>query len=224
MEISASTVNVLKNFASINSNIVIRPGNKIMTMSEAKNILAEAEVPEQFDNIIGIYDLQEFLNVLGLVDKPRVRFDDNFMHIGGTSGRQVVKYYYADVDMLTSPTKPIVMPKPDVWFTLDEDTLSSIKRAAAVFGHSQLSIEASEGCIKLGVVDPENATANEFSIDVDGGYNDANFKFMLNIANLRMVQDTYEVTISKKLISQFAGIDNKVQYWVALEKSSTYGE
>ena len=90
MEISASTVNVLKNFASINSNIVIRPGNKIMTMSEAKNILAEVEVPEQFNNVIGIYDLQEFLNVLGLVDKPRVRFDQKFMNIGGTSGRQVV--------------------------------------------------------------------------------------------------------------------------------------
>jgi hypothetical protein len=224
MEISATTVNVLRNFAGINSNIVIKPGNKLMTISEAKNILAEATVPEEFNSQVGIYDLQEFLNVLGLVDKPRVRFEEMYMNIGGISGREVVKYYYADVDMLTSPSKPIVMPEPDVWFTLDESTLSGLKRASAVFGHGQLAIEPSDGCIRLSVVDPENTTANEYSIDVDGGYNSSDFKFMLNITNLRMVPDTYDVKISKQLISQFTNEGGDLNYWVALEKSSTYGE
>lgn len=224
MEICANTVNVLKNFSAINGNIVIKPGNKLMTISEAKNILAEAKVPEEFNSIVGIYDLTEFLNVLGLVDKPRVRFEENYMNIGGQSGRELVKYYYADTDMLTTPTKPIDMPEADVWFTLDETTLMGLKRAASVFGHGQLSIEPDNGSIKLSVVDPENSTANEYSIDVDGGYNNDSFKFILNISNLKMVPDTYEVKISSKLISQFTNEGGDLTYWVALEKSSQYGE
>lgn len=224
MEISANTVNVLKNFAAINANIVIKPGNKLMTISEAKNVLAEATVPEEFNSIVGIYDLTEFLNILGLVDKPRVRFEEQFMQIGGVSGRELVKYYYADTDMLTTPTKPIDMPDADVWFTLDESTLNGIKRAAAVFGHGQLTIEPNDGSIKLSVVDPENATANEYSIEVDGGYQNDKFKFALNISNLKMVSDNYNVKISSKLISQFTNESENLTYWVALEKSSTYGE
>lgn len=224
MEICANTVNVLKNFSAINSNIVIKPGNKLMTISEAKNILAEAKVPEEFNSIVGIYDLTEFLNVLGLVDKPRVRFEENYMNIGGQSGRELVKYYYADTEMLTSPTKPIDMPEADVWFTLDESTLMGLKRAASVFGHGQLSIEPDNGSIKLSVVDPDNSTANEYSIEVDGGYNNDSFKFILNIGNLKMVVDTYEVKISSKLISQFTNEGGDLTYWVALEKSSQYGE
>ena len=224
MEISANTVNVLKNFASINGNIVIKPGNKLMTISEAKNILAEAVVPESFSEQVGIYDLQEFLNVLSLVDRPRVRFQASWMDIGSQSGRELVKYSYADTEMLTTPSKPIDMPEADVWFTIDEATSAVIKRAAAIFDHSQLAIEPDGGSIKLSVVDPDNATANQYTVQVDGGYDNDSFKFILNINNLRMVQDTYEVKISSKLISQFRNESGSLTYWVALEKSSTYGD
>lgn len=224
MQISAETVNVLKNFAFINSNIVLKPGSKIMTISEAKNILAEATIPEQFDNIVGIYDLQEFLNILGLVDTPSVSFGDQYMRIGGSGGRALVNYYYADPEILTTPTKPITMPEADVWFDLDETTVAALKRAATIFGHNQLVIEPDEGAIKLSVVDPENATANNYSILVDGGYNNDQFKFVLNINNLKMLQANYQVKISSKLISEFTSEDSNIKYWIALEKSSTYGE
>lgn len=224
MEISASTVNVLKNFASINSNIVIKPGNNIMTISEAKNILAQATVQENFESSVGIYDLQEFLNILGLVDKPTVRFEEMYLNIGGRGGRELVKYYYADTEMLTTPTKPIIMPKADVEFVLDLSTLNALKRAASVFGFGQVLIEPSNGAIKLSVSDPDNATANTYSIEVDGTYNNDNFTFILNITNLKMIPDDYRVQISSKLISQFTSSDSNLVYWVALEKSSTYGE
>lgn len=225
MEISTDTTNVLKNFAGINSNIIIRPGNNIMTMSEAKNVLGMATVPETFDREVGIYDLGELLNAFALVDRPSVRFDENCMLIGGNSGRTMIKYYYSDTEMLTSPTKPIKMPSEEVSFSLDQNTLASLKRAAAVFGHTQLAIEPDNGSIKLSVVDPENSTANEFSIDVEGEYDDNTvFKFVLNISNLKMIPDDYRVAISSQLISQFTNSEGNLTYWVALEKSSTYGE
>jgi len=224
MEISAETVKVLTNFAQINSNIVIKPGNKIMTISEAKNILAEAVVQEEFSSQVGIYDLHEFLNVLNLVDKPSVKFENHSMYIGGNAGRALVTYYYADPDMLTTPTKPIDMPEEDVWFTLDQSTLGGLKRAASIFGHGTVIIEPDDGAIKLSVVDPENSTANTYSVTVDGGYNGADFKFVLNINNLKLVNDDYQVKVSNKLISQFTSSNGNIVYWVALEKSSMYGE
>ncbi len=224
MEICSNTVNILKNFAGINSNIVIKPGQKLMTISEAKNILAEAKIPEDFTSQVGIYDLQEFLNILGLVDRPQIKLDEAYMHINSQSGREVVKYYYADSEILTTPQKPIVMPEADVWFNLDENTLTSLKRASGIFGHAQVIIEPNDKALKLSVVDPENTTANMYSIVVDGGYKSENFKFILNISNMRMVSGDYNVSISEKLISQFTSEDGNLIYWIALEKSSKYGE
>lgn len=224
MELTNFSMNVLKNFASINSNIVISPGNDITTISEAKNVLAQAKVSEEFSQGFGIYDLNEFLNVVGLVDGPRLRFENEYVLVGDASGRAQIKYYFSDTEMLTTPSKLITMPSTDVSFFLDQGTLNNLKRAASVLGHSQLVIEPSEGAVKLSVVDIENSTSNGYAIDVDGEYEEEKFKFVLNITNLKMIAGDYNVSISSKLISEFKSTDNDLTYWVALEKSSTYGE
>ena len=61
MNLTSDTVNVLKNFSDINQNILIKPGNKVQTISTMKNILAEAEITEKFESEFAIYDLPEFL-------------------------------------------------------------------------------------------------------------------------------------------------------------------
>jgi len=195
-----------------------------MTIAEAKNVLSEATVTEEFDKQVGIYDLQNFLSVLDLVDNPSVKFKDNYMIVGGNAGRAMVKYYYADPEMLTTPQKPIDMPQADVSFTLEQATLNGLKKAASIFGHSQMVIEPDNGSVKLTVVDPENTTANTYSIMVEGEYNTEDFRFVLNINNLKMITDDYQVDISSKLISQFSSVNHDVKYWVALEKLSTYGD
>ena len=187
-------------------------------------MLAQAKVSEEFSQGFGIYDLNEFLNVVGLVDGPRLRFENEYVLVGDASGRAQIKYYFSDTEMLTTPSKLITMPSTDVSFSLDQGTLNNLKRAASVLGHSQLVIEPSEGAIKLSVVDIENSTSNGYAIDVDGEYEEEKFKFVLNITNLKMIAGDYNVSISSKLISEFKSTDNDLTYWVALEKSSTYGE
>ncbi|MAA57197.1 MAG: hypothetical protein CL855_01785 [Cryomorphaceae bacterium] len=224
MELSSFTMQTLKNFSSINPNLVINPGKSVMTMSEAKNILAQATVPEEFDRTFGIYDLSEFLSVVNLFDAANLKLDDQFATIGDTSGRAKIKYFFSDTEMLTSPSKPIVMPDPEVTFTLDQTTLANLKRAASALGHSEVSITGSNGVVTLTVVDTSNSTSNTYSIDVDGEYKSEDFNFILNISNLRMIASDYKVEISSKLISQFTSTsdDMDLKYWVALEKSSTY--
>lgn len=75
------------------------------------------------------------------------------------------------------------------------------------------------------MVDSKDATSNVFSIDVEGTYPEgAEFNFILNVNNLKVVNEDFTVNISKKLISQFKSQQSELEYFIALEKTSKYGE
>lgn len=223
MELTNNTMNVLRNFSGINQNLMIREGNTIKTISEAKNVLATAVVEEQFPQPFGIYDLNEFIGVMGLVDQPRLKFEDESVTIGDSTGRSKVRYFYSPEETLTTPQKDINMPEAEVNFVLDNDTLNKVKKAASTLGHSELSVSVKAGSLCLSVVESQNSTSNAFSIDIDGEYTTENFNFIMNIANLKMIPGDYDVSMSSKFITRFKHKEMNVQYWIALEKSSTFG-
>ena len=224
MELSENTLSVLRNFSGINQNISIKSGSNIKTISEARNVVATADVTEEFPKDFGIYDLNEFIGVMGLVDTPNLKFEDDFVTVSDSSGRSKVKYFYAAEETLTAPTKDVTMPEADVKFTLDNETLNKLKKAASTLGHTEVSIQAKDGVLSLSVVENQNATSNAFSIDVDGEFKqDAVFNFIIDISNLKILPGDYDVEISSKLITQFSHKELSVKYWIALEKSSTYG-
>ena len=224
MELSEKTMQVLKNYSQINPNVVISQGSSIKTVTEAKNLLSKADLDVEFPVTFGLYDLNEFLNVLSLVDTPRLDFQDSHVLISDSVGRSKIKYFYSDPDILTTPTKDVIMPESEVTFTLDRDTLSRIKRAASVLGHTEMSVSHDGTAIVLSVIDNNDKTSNVFSIAVDGETESTNFNFIFNISNLKMIDGDYFVSISSKLISHFVNKETSVEYWCALEKSSTYGE
>ena len=224
MELSDRTLAVLKNYATINPNIVFQEGNNVRTVSVARNVFSRTSVSEDFPVGFGIYDLNEFLNVLGLVDSPVLSFEKDYVVVGDATGRSRIKYFYSDPDMITSPSKDIVLPEFEVKFNLDNGTLGRVKRAASALGHNEISIRPNNGCIQISVLDTKDATSNALTIDVDGSYEDGvDFNFVLNVNNLKIVNEDFEVSISKKLISQFKSVQSDIEYFIALEKSSTYG-
>ena len=224
MELSENTLNVLKNYSGINPNMMIRSGNTIKTISEARTVLSTAVVDANFPKDFGIYDLNEFMGVLSLVDTPRLKFEDEYVVVNDSTGRSKVKYFYSSEDTLTTPQKDITMPESNVKFILTNDTLNRLKKAASTLGHSEISISGKDGVLSLSVVDSQNMTSNAFSIDIDGEFdNDATFNFILSTNNLKILPGDYNVEISKKLISQFSHTSLDVKYWIALEKTSTFG-
>ena len=224
MELSENTLSVLRNYSAINQNILVKEGNTLRTISEARNVLSRATVSESFPRDFGIYDLNEFIGVLGLVDKPNLSFKDEYVLITDASGRSQIKYFYSSEDILTTPQKDITMPAADVKFTLDAATLDKVKRAATALGHSEVSITNNDGCVRIGVIDSKNSTSNGFYIDVDAEFEEsATFNFIVDIGNLKIIPGDYEVNISSKLISQFINKSTEVNYWIALEKTSTFG-
>ena len=222
MQLTENVQQVLKNFASINPNIVVEPGNVVRTLAEGKNIFGKATIDVDFPIKFGVYDLNEFIGVLGLVDNPELTFEDTHVNVGDSVGRSKIRYFFTDTDHLTSPQKDIVMPSAEVTLNIGNDTLNKIKRAASALGHSELSIKANNGSISLTIFDSGNTTSNTFSIDVDGEYQSEDFNFIISISNLKLLPGNYKVSISSKLISHFVNTTVDAEYWIALEKSSTY--
>ena len=223
MKLSEHTVEVLKNFATINQNLVIKEGSTLTTMSAMKNIVAKAEVEESFDKEVAIYDLNEFLASISLFTSPILEFDEGFVTIKEENNpKNSLKYFYSDPSVVTSPNKTITMPSKEVSFKLNGENLNKLKRAAGVIQAPDLVLEKNNTDVFLTVKDKKNDTANTFSIDVDTVADGSDFKFFFKVENLKLMDGDYNVDISSKNISHLASSNKDVEYWVALEPESSY--
>ena len=217
MKLSNATRDVLKNFSTINANLMVREGNTLKTISSMKNIVATATIPDAFTKEFGIYDLNEFLASMSLFKTPDLAFDDNRVVIKEDNGRSKCDFYYSDPSVITTVTKDITMPSVDVEFELTEDTLNSVLKAAAVLGAPDLVLTAEQGGdIELKVSDKKNDTSNSFSVKV-GENATSSYKYYFKVENLKLIPGTYKVEVSSRNISRFVNQTIEVEYFIALE-------
>lgn len=221
MKLSDNTITLLKNFAGINQSILVKKGNKLRTISIAKNILAEAEITEEFPREFAVYDLNQFLNGLSLHQDPDLDFTEN-SYITIREGKRRVKYFYADPNVIISPPeKEIKLPSEDVCFQLETGALEKLVKAAGVYQLPDISAIGDAGVIRLVVRDKKNDTSNEYSIVV--GETDEQFTFNFKVENIsKIVSGAYNVVVSRKLLSQFTNTKHNLSYWIALEPDSTF--
>ena len=221
MKLSDNTLTILKNFASINNSILVKEGNRLRTISVAKNILAEADITEEFPRDFAIYDLNQFLNGLGLHQDPDLDFkEDSYLSI--REGKRRVKYFFADPNVIVSPPeKDIQLPSQDVCFQLDSASLEKLVKAAAVYQLPDFSAIGEAGVIKLVVRDKKNDTSNEYAIIV--GETDTEFTFNFKVENIKIIPGAYDVVVSSKLLSQFTNTKYNLKYYIALEPDSSFG-
>ena len=216
MKLSKETVGLIKNFAGINSNLLLKSGNKLATISAQKNVMADAVVTETFPDF-GIYDLNEFLGAMSLFEDPELTFNDKWVTIeqGGNS----IKYFAAEASVLTAPQKAITFPDPEIEFNMSANMLSMIQRTASVLRASDVSIVGDGSTVSVVVGDKKNATGNSYNSSV--GATDKKFKVNLKVENLKMIPGDYTVSVSSKKISRFKGAGDLV-YYVAVEADSTF--
>jgi hypothetical protein len=221
MKLSENTLTILKNFSGINQSILVKQGNTLKTISIAKNILAEAQITEEFSRDFAIYDLNQFLNGLSLHQDPDLDFSDD-SHITIREGKRRVKYFYADPNVIVSPPeKQIKLPSQDVCFQLETGATEKLVKAAAVYQLPDISAIGGDGVIRLVVRDKKNDTSNEYSIVV--GETDKEFTFNFKVENLsKIISGAYDVVLSEKLLSQFTNTKYNLSYWIAMEPDSTF--
>ena len=197
---------------------MVKPGNTLSTMSAMKNIVAQAEVAERFPQEFAIYDLNEFLSALSLFEEPELNFQEQYVTITQEGSRKNLKYWFSDPEVVTNPSKAIVMPSTEVTFKLSSDSLNEIQKAAAVIGAPDMAL--ANGMIM--VTDKKNDTANAYEDDVDVNETDADYKFWFKTENLKLIDGSYDVEVSSKNISHYVNKSTDVEYWIALEPESTY--
>ena len=220
MKLSEKTLTLLKNFSNINQSILFKKGSSLRTISVMKNILAEATIDEDLPTDFGIYDLGQFLNGLTLHNRPELDFqNDGFVYI--KEGRMRSKYFFADPKVIvTPPDKEIELPSEDVSFTLSTEQLDKLIKAAGIYQLPDLAVVGKNGVVKILVRDKKNDTSNDFAITV--GDTDDTFSFNFKVENIKILPGTYDVVVSKKLLSRFTCQNYNLKYYIALEPDSTF--
>ena len=217
--LSKKTLDVLKNFSTINSSIVFRKGSTVRTISNAENILAKFTGEEVFPTDFAIYDLGQFLSGISLFNDPQLEFTSNdFVSIRG--GRTSAKYYFSDpeITLKSAPEKNVKFPGADIQFNLSGDELIQLQKASAVYGLPDLTFQSEEGLdtIKLILSDKENDTSNTYDLTV-AGCSTGTYSLDVKIDNIRLLPGDYNIKVSKALISEWTNQNVDLTYYVALE-------
>ena len=221
MKLSDSTLSILRNFAGINNSILVKKGNRLRTISVAKNILAEANLNEEFPSDFALYDLNQFLNVNNsLFRNPELDFTDNG-YVVISEGKSKQTFFFADPNVIvTPPDKDITLPTEDVCFELSTEQLDKLLKAAAINQLPDFSAIGKNGKVTLVVRDKKNDTSNNFNIVV--GETESEFSFNFKVENIKILPGTYDVVVSQKLLSRFTSKNHDLTYYIALEPDSTF--
>jgi hypothetical protein len=223
MKISKQTMEILKNFSSINRNVMIEAGNYIHTRTVERNMYAGATIEDEFPKSFGIYDLSQLLGVISLFSEPELEFGESSLTI--SQGKNRVEYRYAAPEILAFPDKKLPEPSFDATFTLTEENLKSLLKAGAVLGSEMLRIggDGSKITCTLLTLDKDgnpSTSFNTFSVDV--GETDRNFAVDIRLENIKLMSGNYEVSLSTKRIARFANTGKTYTLYVANEKSSKW--
>jgi hypothetical protein len=220
MQLSKVTLEVLKQFSSINTNLVVKAGKKISTMSVAKDIMAEFEGEDDFTKEVSIYNLNELLGVLAAFKDPTVDLEDKYLTI--SEGKQKVKYVYADSSLLVAPTKSIVMPQPEVEFELLGSSLDQLKKMGSVLGVGDIVFVGDGKKVIARVCDVKNPTGNALDIDLDAQTTET-FSVHMKLEKLKLFSGvTHKVELSSKKISRFTHETLDLKTFIAIEADSTF--
>jgi hypothetical protein len=218
MKLSPATIDVLKNFSTINQSILFKPGNVIRTISQQKNIFAEASVVEDFPIECAIYELPRFLSALSLFDEPELNFNEQYVDITAKASSNNIRYYYANASLIVAPpSKSLEIDEEVDKFTLDQETLSKLGKAASHLSVPDFVIDRNDKTRTIKTTNVKNKSSNVFTVTqpVKKG---SPYTVVLSNDNLKYIPGNYEIVVGKlknvNIVSFSSGV---VKYWIATE-------
>lgn len=219
MKLQQRTIQILKNFSTLNPSLVFKKGNVISTITPLKTVIAKATISEEIPETFAIYELSKFLSVLSLFNNPDISLKEKFLVISDSN--QQVQYTYGDIDNIVAPgDKEIKLPETEINFKLTSATLQNLFKAMAVLGLPEIAVTGEEGIQSIETINSKNPLADKFKVQVGHCLDTQKYKMILLAENLKILPEDYDVSISSKGIAHFKGKD--IEYWIATESSSTY--
>lgn len=221
MKLTKETLSVMKNFAAINPSLRLTPGNFIMTKSVNGVAYAEATIADEIDSELNIYDLPNFLSILGqLGEGSEINLSNGEIVI--QNGRAKVNLPDAESSVIVVPKQRLRMPPADVEFDLKAEDLAEILKISRAVGADRIAITNRSDHVVIdafAVEDGDNARTR-YSLTVCPYEGTNNFSFVINLENVSVVVADYKINISSKGAAQFQGINTA--YVFVLETSSKH--
>lgn len=220
MKIEPRTIQILKNFASINPSLILNEGTDgsvISTISPSKTILAKAKIKENIPCRFGIYDVNRFINAMSIFPEVDIEPTEKVVTIKGPAGA-VTRYTCTDPsNIISPPAKEITMPKVDVEFSLTDIDFNKAMKALGILSLPEVAIVGDRDVVYIQAIDSKNPTSDNFKLPV--GKTDAEFRFIFKAENLKLLNGDYTVKISSKGLANFSGVD--VEYYIAVEANGS---
>lgn len=216
MQISNETIQFLKNFASINSNILIRKGNTLSTISTAKNIFARGTVTENFPVEVAIYDLNSLLALLTLMENQNIEFGEKSLTISKDNGK--FEYFYSALNVIVAAPDKNIETDGAFAFTLTAEDVNMVMKAAAITNAPTISVIADGKDVVLIIGDKKNDTANTYRKVI--GISENSFECHMAVENFKIIPDSYMVTVSKNKLFHFKNNSKSLEYFIAMEPDS----
>lgn len=223
MKLEGRTLQILKNFSTINPSLQFKQGSFITTISPLKTVMAKAAIKEHIPHTFAIYELSRFLGVLSLFESPNITLEDKYLVIN-SEGKQV-QYTYADPKLIVVPgDKEIKLPESEISFTLESQVLQQVLKAMGVLGLPEIAVTGENGIIHIQALDSKNPSSDTYSVKIESPiYNvdaQAKFKMIFLAENIKILPETYRMSISSRGLAHLQG--NDIEYWITTESSSSY--
>lgn len=222
MKLSKETIEILKNFSTINQSILFKEGKKIRTISPQNNVFAEADVPEEFPVECAIYELPKFLATLSLFDSPELEFTENSVIVSSKKSNHKIKYFYGSKNLVIAPPdKKLVMETVLDTFKLTREELSKVIKASALMQLPHLVIGVKDGKRFIKATNMKSKSSNNFVID--HGMSDADdYEQVLKSDNLKIISDDYEVSVGKIKNSYLFNFSSAGEYFEITVNDKVY--
>lgn len=217
MKFSARTLQILRNFSTIEKSILFKVGNSISTISSTKSVMAKATIDTEIDKQFAVADLPQFLGAISMFEDPELNTKDHWMEI--RQGSAKMNFIYSEPSLvLVAPSKVVELPTPDVEFKLKSEVLTHTLKALSIIDAKHIVVRGDGENVYLEAADTGNSSKSTYSVTV--GETEKNFRLIFAAENIKLLPDDYDVAISARGISHFKGSD--VEYWIALNDDSTF--
>lgn len=224
MKLTEKTLTILKNYSQINTGIRIEANTKLLeTKNKESNIISYAAIDDVFPNKVVLYDLPLFLSILSSCKAPDITFNEN--HLLVTDGKANIKIGYCAEASIVYATKKINEPAYEVNFNLSKEQLGDILKFAGILGLPHILITNENGKVVLKIVDKATDSTNNYSLEVGEYTQGVDFKFYVKVELLKLIPDSYSVSISKAGLLKLNNSTSTQQYFIGIEQNgSSYGK
>ncbi len=220
MKISKTTIEIMKNFTTINNSLWVNEPQCLKTLSIAENIIGIYDTEETFSEF-QLYNSMPFMSIVSLFDTKDIEFEfgENAVVIKSAGTQVTIVYDDPDIIPKLGNLKDSSVYKKftefDATFELSSDSIQKLQKTANILGLPDMSVKMKDGKGLIKITDQENPDSNTMKLAVKG---EGTCDVSMMVKNLQIVSGDYTVSVSTGKLAKFHHVKHPLFYVVAAKQ------